>query len=46
VRFAVARQPLDASSGEITAKGYVNQRIVRERRPSAINALYDDPTAA
>lgn len=46
VRGAVARQPLDASSGEITAKGYVNQRIVRERRPSAISALYEETTAA
>ena len=46
VRGIVAGQPLDAAAGEITAKGYVNQRIVREGRAGAVNVLYNEPAGA
>jgi feruloyl-CoA synthase len=46
VRGVVERRPLEASLGEVTAKGYVNQHVVRERRRDAVDALYNLATEA
>jgi feruloyl-CoA synthase len=46
VRGVVERRPLESSLGEITAKGYVNQHVVRERRRDAVDALYNLATEA
>ena len=41
-RVLLLAEPLSIDAGEITDKGYVNQRAVREHRPEAVAALYDD----
>jgi feruloyl-CoA synthase len=44
VRVLFLLEPLDIDAGEITDKGYVNQRAVLERRQNLVLKLYsDDP---
>ena len=39
-------RPADLDSGEITDKGYVNQRQVLKNRSALIELLYADPPPA
>lgn len=41
-RVLVLTEPLNIDAGEITDKGYVNQRAVLERRQSLVEILYSD----
>jgi feruloyl-CoA synthase len=45
-RLAVLARPADLDSGEITDKGYVNQRQVLNNRSALIDVLYADPPPA
>ena len=45
-RLAVLARPADLDSGEITDKGYVNQRQVLTNRSALIEVLYADPPPA
>ena len=45
-RLAVLARPADLDSGEITDKGYVNQRQVLNNRSALIEVLYTDPPPA
>ena len=45
-RLAVLARPADLDSGEITDKGYVNQRQVLNNRSALIDVLYTDPPPA
>lgn len=42
-RFLVMTEPPSIDAGEITDKGYVNQRATLERRAALVDALYADP---
>jgi len=42
-RLAVLVRPPDLDAGEITDKGYINQRRVLNRRAALIELLYADP---
>ena len=42
-RLIVAAQPASLDDGEITDKGYVNQRRVLANRPELVELLYGDP---
>jgi feruloyl-CoA synthase len=42
----VLREPPALDAGEITDKGYVNQRAVRERRADLVGLLAVDPPPA
>ena len=42
-RLLLLAEPPDIDAGEITDKGYLNQRAVRERRADAVERLYDEP---
>jgi feruloyl-CoA synthase len=42
-RLAVLARPPDLDAGEITDKGYINQRRVLDRRAALIELLYADP---
>jgi feruloyl-CoA synthase len=42
VRVLFLLEPLDIDAGEITDKGYVNQRAVLERRHNLVLQLYSD----
>ena len=42
-RFIVMTEPPSIDGGEITDKGYVNQRATLERRADLVKALYADP---
>jgi feruloyl-CoA synthase len=42
-RALLLAEPPSIDAGEITDKGYINQRAVRERRASLIDALHADP---
>ena len=42
-RFTVMLEPPSIDSGEITDKGYVNQRAVLERRAELVRRLFTDP---
>jgi feruloyl-CoA synthase len=44
-RLLLLSSPPDIDAGEITDKGYLNQRAVRERRADAVEHLYGDPPA-
>jgi feruloyl-CoA synthase len=44
-RLLLLDEPPDLDAGEITDKGYVNQRRVLERRADAVAHLYVDPPA-
>jgi len=45
-RVLLSDEPLSIDAGEITDKGYINQRAARRRRAATIGRLYDgsDPT--
>lgn len=45
-RFLIAAEPLSIEHGEITDKGYVNQRAVLDRRTDLVAALYDTHAGA
>ena len=45
-RFTVMTEPPSIDAGEITDKGYVNQRCVIDRRAALVEALYTDPAPA
>jgi len=42
-RFVVMLEPPSIDAGEITDKGYVNQRATLERRQALVQALYAEP---
>ena len=42
-RVVVMARPADLDAGEITDKGYVNQRTVLARRAALVEMLYTDP---
>jgi feruloyl-CoA synthase len=42
-RFAIMLEPPSIDAGEITDKGYVNQRATLERRDALVKALYANP---
>jgi feruloyl-CoA synthase len=44
-RFVVLTQPPSLDGGEITDKGYVNQRATLERRAALVAGIYADPPA-
>lgn len=44
-RLLLLTDPPSADAGEITDKGYINQRAVLERRSDAVERLYQDPPA-
>jgi feruloyl-CoA synthase len=46
VRLLVMSEPPQIDAGEITDKGYINQRAVLERRAALVEQLYTDPPAA
>lgn len=45
-RALLLADPPDVESGEITDKGYLNQRVMLDRRAAAVEALYAEPPAA
>jgi feruloyl-CoA synthase len=45
-RLAVMARPADLEAGEITDKGYVNQRQVLANRAALAELLYTEPAAA
>ncbi|MBO9706734.1 MAG: AMP-binding protein [Caulobacter sp.] len=45
-RVAILTEPPSIDAGEITDKGYVNQRATLERRAKVVEGLYADPPAA
>lgn len=45
-RVLVMTDPPSIDAGEITDKGYVNQRLVISRRANLVQALYSDPPGA
>jgi len=45
-RFIVLTEPPSIDAGEITDKGYVNQRATLERRHALVEALYAEPPGA
>ena len=45
-RFLVMTEPPSIDAGEITDKGYVNQRATLARRAVLVDALYAEPAAA
>jgi feruloyl-CoA synthase len=45
-RFAILRELPSIDAGEITDKGYVNQRAALERRHAEVDALYAQPAGA
>ena len=45
-RMLILAQPADLDTGEITDKGYVNQRTVLARRAALVDLLYADPVPA
>jgi feruloyl-CoA synthase len=44
-RVIFLEEPLNIDAGEITDKGYVNQRAVLERRDALVEQLYSDDEA-
>jgi feruloyl-CoA synthase len=44
-RLMVMSEPPSIDAGEITDKGYVNQRLVQSRRAGLVQALYAEPLA-
>ncbi|MFZ4606171.1 MAG: AMP-binding protein [Caulobacter sp.] len=45
-RFVILTEPPSIDAGEITDKGYVNQRATLERRDALVQGLYANPPAA
>jgi len=46
VRALVLAEPASIDAGEITDKGYINQRAVRERRAALVEQLHTNPPPA
>jgi len=46
VRALILAEPPSIDAGEITDKGYINQRAVRERRAALVEQLHTDPPPA
>ncbi len=44
-RILIMTEPPSIDAGEITDKGYVNQRLVQERRSALVQALFAEPLA-
>ncbi len=44
-RFTILLEPPSIDAGEITDKGYVNQRLALDRRKAQVDALYATPLA-
>jgi hypothetical protein len=44
-RFVIMTEPPSIDAGEITDKGYVNQRATLERRDALVKGLYANPPA-
>jgi feruloyl-CoA synthase len=44
-RLLVLTEPPSIDAGEITDKGYVNQRLVIDRRADLVSRIYSDPVA-
>jgi feruloyl-CoA synthase len=42
-RLVVLARPADLDAGEVTDKGYVNQRTVLARRAALVELLYAEP---
>lgn len=42
-RLLLLTEPPALDAGEITDKGYVNQRAVRERRAALVQAVHSEP---
>ena len=42
-RFTIMTEPPSIDAGEITDKGYVNQRATLDRRHALVEALYAEP---
>ncbi|HQN51478.1 MAG TPA: acyl-CoA synthetase, partial [Phenylobacterium sp.] len=45
-RFVIMAEPPSIDAGEITDKGYVNQRATLERRADLVKAIYANPLGA
>ncbi|RAN33041.1 acyl-CoA synthetase [Hyphomonas pacifica] len=45
-RIMIMTEPPSIDEGEITDKGYVNQRLVIDRRANLVSALYAEPASA
>ena len=45
-RFAILTEPPSLAAGEMTDKGYVNQRLALETRAAAVAGLYQNPPAS
>ncbi len=45
-RFVIMAEPPSIDAGEITDKGYVNQRATLERRADLVKAIYAEPPGA
>jgi feruloyl-CoA synthase len=45
-RFTVLTEPPSIDAGEITDKGYVNQRLTMDRRKTQVDALFAEPPGA
>ena len=43
-RFAILNEPPSLATGEMTDKGYVNQRLALETRAAAVAGLYQNPS--
>jgi feruloyl-CoA synthase len=43
-RFTLLREPPSIDDGEITDKGYVNQRATLQKRRALLDRLYEEPT--
>ena len=44
-RAMLLDEPPDIDAGEITDKGYINQRAVLARRSALVERLYGDPSS-
>jgi len=44
-RAVFLEEPPSIDAGEITDKGYINQRAVLERRASAVESIYAEPSS-
>jgi feruloyl-CoA synthase len=46
MRLLIMARPADLDAGEITDKGYLNQRQVLANRTALVELLYTEPVAA
>ena len=42
-RVILMAEPASMDAGELTDKGYINQRVTLERRSALVEALYAEP---